>query len=45
MSEQHRLHVFWLQRLSKQRIIAEIELSDRQIVGGTPIGVYLLQKF
>jgi hypothetical protein len=30
----------WLQ----QRIVIEIELSDRQIVGGAPVGVHLVEQ-
>ncbi len=38
------LHVRQLQRLPKQRIVVEVNLADRQVVGGPPVGVHLLQQ-
>ena len=33
-----------LQRLLQQRIVVEIDLADRQIVGGAPVGVHLVEQ-
>ena len=40
VAQQHVLHVFEIQRSLQQRIIVEINLTDRQIVGRAPIGDY-----
>ena len=45
MPEQHRLHVRKCQRLFQQRIVVQINLADRQVVRGPPVGVHLAQKF
>ena len=45
VSDHQRLHVRQLQRLSKQRIVVEIDLADRQIVGGPPVGIDLAEFF
>src|SRR5689334_4620950 len=39
MPEQARLDVILGERLLQQRIVVEIDLPDRQIVGGGPVGV------
>ena len=44
VSDHQRLHVRQLQRLLQQRIVVEINLADREIVGGTPIGVDLAKQ-
>ena len=38
--QQHVLHVRERQRPLQQRIVVEIDLADRQIVGGAPVGVH-----
>jgi hypothetical protein len=43
MAEQARLDVFDLQRLAEQRIVEEIDLSDRQIVRRPPPGMHQLR--
>ena len=43
MPDHQRLHVRQLQRLLQQRIVVEINLPDRQVVGGAPIGVHPAQ--
>ena len=43
--DHQRLHVRELQRLPEQRIVIEIDLTDRQVVGGTPVTVHPLQQF
>ena len=43
--DHQRLHVCELQRSLQQRIIVEINLADRQIVGGAPVGVDALKQF
>ena len=43
---QHQwLHVRQLQRLSKQRVVAEIDLADGQVIGGPPVGIDLAELF
>ena len=44
VAEQTRLDVFVPQRLAQQRIVVEIDLTDRQIVGGPPVGVHFLEE-
>ncbi len=44
VSEQHALDVGKRQRLLQQRVVAEIDLSDGQIVGGTPVGVHFPRR-
>jgi hypothetical protein len=39
MAEQTRLDVLWPQRLAKQRIVEEINLSDREVVRGAPVAI------
>jgi hypothetical protein len=41
--ERAPLDVFEAQGLLKQRIVTQIDLADRQVVGGTPPGVATLQ--
>ena len=43
VAEQPRLDVLLDQRLAQQRIVEEIDLADRQIVGGAPVGVDQLE--
>src|SRR3989344_4122730 len=38
MAQQPWFHMFQLQGLFEQRIIVQINLADRQVVGGSPIG-------
>ena len=45
VSQQHVLHVRERQRPLQQRIVVEINLADRQIVGGAPVGVHLVEQF
>ncbi len=45
MSQQHVLHVRNRQWPLQQRVVVEINLAYRQIVGGTPVGVYLVEQF
>ena len=39
VAEQARLDVLDRQRLRQQRIVEQIDLSDRQVVGGAPVRV------
>ena len=39
VAEQARLDVFEFQRLGEQRIVVEIDLADREIIRGAPVGV------
>ena len=39
MSEQPRLDMLGPQRLAQQRIVEQINLADRQIVGGAPVTI------
>ena len=45
MSQQHVLHIREPQRTLQQGIVIEIDLADRQIVGGAPVGVHLAEQF
>ncbi len=45
VTEHHRLDVRERQRLFEQGVVVEIDLADRQIVGGTPVGVHLVEPF
>ena len=45
VSQQHVLHIRERQRPLQQRIVVEINLADRQIVGGAPVGVHLVEQF
>ena len=40
MSHHERLHMRQLQRFPEQRIVVKINLPDREIVCGSPIGIY-----
>ena len=42
MPQQTRLDVFEPERGFEQRIVLQIDLPDRQVVGGAPVGVHLL---
>ena len=42
--EQHVLHVRERQRALQQRIVVEIDLPDRQIVGGAPVRVHPVEQ-
>ena len=44
VSEQHVLDVRERQRPLQQRIVVEIDLADRQIVGGAPVGIHLMHE-
>ena len=39
VAEQARLDVLERQRLAQQRVVQEVDLPDRQVVGGAPVGV------
>ena len=43
--QQHVLHIRERQRPLQQRIVVKINLADRQIVGGAPVGVHLVEQF
>jgi len=43
MAEQAGLDVFAPERLPQQRVVEQVDLSDRQVVGGAPVGVELVQ--
>jgi hypothetical protein len=43
--EQHVLHIGEHQWPLQQRVVEEIDLPDRQIVGGAPVGVHLIEQF
>ena len=44
MSQQARLDVLELERGFEQRIVLQIDLPDREIIGRPPIGVHLLEE-
>src|SRR3954471_6676634 len=39
MAEQPRLDVVGLERLGQQRIVQQVDLADREIIGGAPVAV------
>src|SRR5262249_31180525 len=43
VAEQPRLDVLPLERHLEQRVVEEVDLADRQVVGGPPVGVHLPQ--
>ena len=43
VAEQARLDVRALQRLLQERVVVEVDLPDRQVVGRPPVGVHLAQ--
>src|SRR5258708_40011834 len=45
VSEQTRLSVLKLQRFAQKRVVTEINLSDGEIVGGTPVTIELVKLF
>src|SRR5208337_492200 len=45
VSNHQHLHVRQFQRLLQQRVVVEINLADRKIVGGAPVGIYLVEQF
>src|SRR5260370_23993736 len=45
VSEQHAFDVRYAQGLLQKRVVAQIDLADRQVVRGAPIGVHLPQLF
>ena len=44
VAQQHVLDVRERQRPLQQRIVVEIDLADREIVGGPPVGVHLVKE-
>jgi hypothetical protein len=45
MAEQPRLDVFALERFFQERIVEQVDLTDRQIIGRAPISIHLSQLF
>ena len=43
VTEQARLDMLQLQRLLEERVVHKVDLSDGQVVGGTPVGMHLAQ--
>ena len=39
VAEQPRLDVLRLERLAQQRVVEQVDLADRQVVGRAPVGV------
>ena len=44
MPEQTRFDMFELERGFEQRIVLQIDLPDREVIRGAPIGVHLFQQ-
>ena len=40
MAEEPRLDVILCEGLLEQRIVVEINLADREVVGGAPVGIH-----
>ena len=45
VAQQHVLHVRERQRPLQQRIVVEVDLADRQVVGGAPVGIHPAEQF
>ena len=45
VAQQSRLDVLELERLAQQRILVEIDLADRKVIGGAPVGIDLAEFF
>ena len=45
VSQQQLFHMLQLQRLPKQRVVAEIDLADGQVIRGPPVGIDLAELF
>ena len=45
VSQQHAFHIRQRQRSLQQRVVVEIDLADRQIVGGAPVAIHPVQQF
>ena len=45
MAEQHVLHIRERQRPLEQWIVEEKDLAHRQVVGGAPVGVHVVEQF
>ena len=39
VAEQPRLHVLRVERLPQERVVEQVDLPDREVVGGPPVGV------
>src|SRR5438477_12645140 len=44
VTEKPRLDVLQLQRLEEQGIVIEVDLADRQVIRGAPVGIHLLEQ-
>jgi hypothetical protein len=44
MAQEAWLDMLEFKRLLQQRVVLKVDLSHREVVGGSPIGVHLLQK-
>ncbi len=45
VAKQARLYVIQRERPLKQWIVFKVDLSDRKVVGGAPVGVHLVARF
>ncbi len=44
MSQKHVLHICERQRPPQQRIVIEVNLPDREVIGGAPVGIDFVEK-
>ena len=44
VAQQPRLDVLELQRLAQERVVIKVDLADRQVIGGPPVGVHLAEE-
>src|ERR1700754_596327 len=44
MAEQAVLDVFLAQRLAEHRVVAQVDLPDGEVIGGTPVGMHAAQQ-
>ncbi len=45
VAQQPWFDVLESQRLAQQRIVVKVDLADRQVIGGPPVGVHLAKQF
>lgn len=44
MAQQHGLYMIERQRLAQQRVVAQVNLPDGEVVGRAPLGIHAVQE-
>ena len=44
VAQQPRFDVLELQRLAQERVVIKVDLADREVIGGPPVGVHLAEE-